>query len=103
MDRRQSIYAEIDREREYQEVCRIACDWQPAEDKPPESFIVYMERYLGRAAEATLLAANKNRQVVLANIRKVVALGVACLEVHGCPQRESKDVHKRPDNKRRIG
>jgi len=100
---RVKVYERIDQEREYQETCRAACNWQPAEGKPPESFVVYMERYLDRAAEATLLAANKNRPEVLANIRKVVALGVACLEVHGCPQREPKDVHKRLDNSRRIG
>lgn len=101
---RQSVYAEIDREREYQETCAKACDWEPQdhEHKPPESFLVYMNQYLDKAAKAVLLSTNMNRAEVLANIRKVVALGVACLEFHGCPQRDPKDVDKRKDNIRRI-
>lgn len=101
---RQSVYVEIDREREYQEACREACDWEtgPKECTPPECFLVYMRQYLDRAEKAVLLAASQTRPAVLAEIRKVVALGVACLELHGCPQRDPKDVHKRKDNTRRI-
>ena len=31
---------------------------------------------------------NLDTEEALAHIRKVVALGVRCLEIHGCPKRE---------------
>lgn len=100
--KRELVYQRIDEERAYQEACRTACKWQPAEGKPPECHLVYMRQYLDRAEKAVLLSANQNRPEVLANIRKVAALAVACMEQHGCPQREMSDVHKRPDHARRI-
>lgn len=99
--KRTEVFQRIEEEREYQEACRKACDWRSA-DKPPECHLVYMRQYLDRAEKAVLLSWNKNKSEVLANIRKVVALGVACLEQHGCPQRDMRDVHKRKDNTRRL-
>jgi len=102
---RSKVYERIDEERDYQEACRTACDWETGakECTPPECFLVYMGQYLDRAEKAVLLAATATRQEVLANIRKVVALGVSCLELHGCPPRNQGDVHRRADNKKRLG
>lgn len=101
---RDQVYERINQERDYQEACRAACGWEPVgpETKPPESFLLYMRQYLDQAEKACLWSASKSRQDVLAAIRKVTALGVACLELHGCPLRDQKDVHRRADNKKRL-
>jgi len=93
------VYERIDEERDYQEKCRQECNWRPQDEshKPPECFLVYIDRYLERAKEAQLLSYAEAKPKVLAHIRKIAALAVACLELHGCPKRDMTDVARRPD------
>ncbi len=78
------VYAELDRERDYQNQ-----KWGgKTHDSEHEvaGFLVYMQHYLARAFEkATMIAGTEE---ALHEMRKVVALGVACFEIHGCPSRQ---------------
>lgn len=54
-------------------------------DQSVGDFIAFMDHYLTLARAG--LATTSGPQTALENLRKVVALGVACFEQHGCPQR----------------
>jgi hypothetical protein len=86
LDRRE-VYDRIDTEREYQELRwedenkeREVLDY----DKSPAEWLNYMEHHMSEAKKANYFL---NKEETLAQIRKVVALGVRALEVHGCPER----------------
>jgi hypothetical protein len=68
----------IDTEREYQK------KWG---EKPHEvaAFILYMEHHLEKAR--ALASSMSPETPALEEIRKVTALGVACMEQHGAPPR----------------
>jgi hypothetical protein len=84
---RHEVYKRIDTERDYQDLC-----WTPRreingisdEEKPPAEWINYMEYHIAKAKEEVYFLHNEE---VLAHIRKVAALAVRCLELHGCPER----------------
>jgi len=80
---RSDIYRILDSEREYQDQKWVNDVHRKHE---VECWILYMQHYLDEARkEATL---NDDAKVSLASLRKVVALGVACFEVHGVPERK---------------
>jgi hypothetical protein len=90
---RADVYKAIDGEREYQQ------KWEDAESKGKHetgAFILFMEHYLkeARRLESTLEnGGNVNWKVngkegSLDFVRKVTALGVACMEQNGAPERE---------------
>ena len=54
--------------------------------KPIENYVLYMEHYLEKAREAITLSNNDDES--LNEIRKVVALGVACFEQHHLSKRD---------------
>ena len=85
MTTREQVYKALDGERDYQE-----SRWN-AEYHEVAAFILYMEEYLARTRElASTLAdneANENGESALDFVRKVTALGVACMEQHGAPRR----------------
>lgn len=94
MDRRPSdtprsdVYAALDSERDYQD-SRWNAETTTSEGKHSlEEWIVYMENYL---AEAKQILSRLSTQIAhpqaLGIIRKVTAMGVACMEQHGAPQR----------------
>jgi len=84
---RTEVYYKIDGERDYQDL-----RWSPRRDKnntpdkqkPPAEWINYIEYHLNKAKEQVYLLEDEN---ALAEIRKVAALAVRCLELHGCPER----------------
>lgn len=85
---RGEVYSALDSERAYQ-------DWKwerPAEGATQHEsigeFLIYMEQYLN-AAKRTLtnVAEPEGTQQTLDAVRKVTALGVVCMEVHGAPRR----------------
>jgi len=89
MATRNEVYAAIDSEREYQDRKGVHASKAPHEHGI-ESFIVYMEDYLAEARkQASRIWTEDGRAapVVLDTIRKVTALGVACMEQHGAPSR----------------
>ncbi len=81
MDRK-NVYASIDRERYYQDL-----KWGTIDDHPHEvgAWITLMRKLLNDAEEAW--ASRNSDQPALAEIRKVIAVGVACGEQHGLPGR----------------
>lgn len=81
------VYKRIDTERKYQDL-----QWSPIreklsvpdESKPPAEWINYMEFHLRKAKEGVYFL---HEDDALGELRKVIALGVRCLEIHGCPER----------------
>lgn len=85
---RREVYERLDTERQYQDLRwtpRREASGTPDEEKPPAEWINYMEFHLAKAKEAIYFL---NTEEALAEVRKVTALGVRCMEIHGCPERE---------------
>lgn len=81
---KQEVYSVIDGERNYQDA-----KWGgPSHDatKSVAHFLTYMRHYMNRADSA--MTSEIGDVEALNELRKVVALGVACFEQHGCPSRE---------------
>jgi len=72
---RKEVYELIDKERDYQDGRHEKNESIPAE-------LVIMHIYLEQALDAWTYKDDARCQ-----IRKVVALGIRCLENHGCPDR----------------
>jgi len=84
---RRDVYKCLDTERDYQDLRwtpRKETNGIPDEQKPPEEWINYMEFHLAKAKEAVYFL---REEEALAEVRKVAALAVRCLELHGCPER----------------
>jgi len=85
--KRNNIYNHINDERDYQD---LKWDGQrnnddiKDKDKSIAEWINYMEYHILKAKE-NIYYSNKND--ALAEIRKVTALGVRCMEIYGCPRR----------------
>lgn len=80
---RREVYEVIDGEREYQEQ-----KWEGHEHTPTE-WLVYMQDYITEALH--FVSRNPDptaNEFALHNIRKVTALGVACMEQRGVRYRE---------------
>lgn len=80
---RQVIYREIDRERTYQD--RQHGGREHDKDHTVEDWLEFMDEYV---TDAKALVRAGEQRVALEEIRKIVSLGIACLEVHGCPPRQ---------------
>ena len=85
---REKVYKIIDSERDYQKK-----RWGGDQETQINSFILYMEHHLQRAREVASTQTNGNNnpgatgESSLDCIRKVTALGVACMEANGAPKR----------------
>jgi hypothetical protein len=85
---RTDVYVAIDSERDYQRR-----RWGEDHETAVNSFILYMEHHLQRAREIATTCKNGNNfdgapgESSLDAIRKVTALGVACMEQNGAPRR----------------
>lgn len=88
---RYKVYKALTGEREYQK------KWDSAESEglhEPAAFILFMEDYLAEARklESTKESGNNGERFEgegsLDFVRKVTALGVACMEQHGAPERK---------------
>lgn len=87
---RQEVYKRIDGERDYQDAT-----WSPRreeigildDEKSVAEWINYMEFHLSKAKNAVYYL---DSEEALAEIRKVTALGVKAMEIHGCPERKMK-------------
>ena len=86
---REQVYKVIDTEREYQD--RI---WSVLnkEISNPSSYILWMEEYLNKARVlASSLDERKGTEgceKIMDVIRKVTAMGIACMEINGAPERK---------------
>lgn len=85
--KRKEVYNKIDIERDYQDLrwnSRTEKNNTPDEEKPPAEWLNYIEFHLNKAKEKVYMLENEN---ALVEVRKVAALAVRCLEIHGCPER----------------
>jgi len=82
---RKKVYEIIDEERNYQESLSKSTFRHDDVDQSVPAELVMMRVYLDKAFNA--FTANYGDQFALNEIRKVTALGVRCLERHGCPRR----------------
>ena len=83
---RVDVYDRINGERDYQE-----WRWEkeiregvPDEDKPPAEWLNYISQHLSVAETANYYFKKKD---VMNEIRKIAALAVRAIEIHGCPER----------------
>jgi len=84
---RTEVYKRIDTERDYQDLRwtpRRDANGTPDKEKPPAEWINYIEYHI---VEAKKEVYNLDTEEALGHIRKVAALAVRCLELHGCPER----------------
>jgi len=85
--KRTEVYKKIDKERDYQDL-----RWDKGmknnrvedSEKPLSEWINYIEFHLSKAKEAIYHLKDGDAK---AELRKVTALGVRALEIHGCPDR----------------
>ena len=84
---RKEVYKRIDGERDYQDktwVARRTKDGTPDEEKGVAEWITYIEHHLREAKNAVYYL---DTNEALAEVRKVAALAVRAMEIHGCPER----------------
>lgn len=84
---RNEVYKCLDVERNYQDLRwspRREANGTPDEQKPPAEWINYIEYHISKAKERIYHLSDEE---ALAEVRKVAALAVRCLELHGCPKR----------------
>jgi hypothetical protein len=88
---RNDVYKRIDAERKYQDL-RWSGDLRvgdvPDEEKPVAEWINYIEYHLSKAKDCNYHLKTND---ALEEIRKVAALAVRAMEIHGCPERRMPD------------
>lgn len=83
---RERVYEALDGEREYQE--KKWSGYRGDGDTPSMAdTIACMESYMSKAKEEWVNGPGKSPHTSRDMLRKVVALGVRHLEIHGCPKR----------------
>jgi hypothetical protein len=88
---RKDVYKFIDGERDYQDktwVARRTADGTPDEEKPVAEWINYIEYHISKAKERVY---HLDTQAALAEVRKIAALAVRTMEIHGAPERINKN------------
>jgi hypothetical protein len=87
---RKEIYKRLDGERDYKDEAwgtRRTLDGTPDEEKPVAEWINYIEYHLSKAKDKVY---HLNTLEATDELRKVAALAVRAMEIHGCPERQSK-------------
>lgn len=79
---RPEIYKRIDGERDYQDIRWHGC--VPDEEKAIAEWLNYIEYHLEKAKERIY---HLKPEEALAELRKIAALAVRAMEIHGCPER----------------
>lgn len=87
--KREDIYAVLNKERDYQDK-----RWggnNHDETHNLGDWLIYMQHYMDRARIKYTTSMNTNKST-LDELRKVVAIGIACFEQQGLPERDTKIV-----------
>lgn len=88
---RKQVYAAIDEERDYQDSIWNESTTPTKGIHETAAFILYMDEYLTRAKRLSSMLpqgeVDSFGEKDLDFVRKVTALGVACMEQNGAPQR----------------
>lgn len=96
---RDAVYAALDGEREYQNRKWKEDTTLSGGKHTPAEWLVYLQDYLTEAFhQASRYSDPGSRVMVLGTIRKIAAMGVACMEQNGAPLRaEARDEGVRDD------
>lgn len=97
MTTRTAVYAAIDGEREYQRAMSEVAHGDPSEDckKTLEQFALYMDDYMRELKTQLSRTWGPDSYVQpLHTMRKIVAIGVAAMEVHGVLPRTAPTKHE---------
>jgi hypothetical protein len=97
MSTREEVYQAIDGERDYQLAMAAKAHGDPSNDskKQLETFVLYMDAYMTTLKHDLSTVWGPDAYVgPLNTLRKVVAIGVAAMEVHGAPKRTAPTKHK---------
>lgn len=87
---RTEIYKRINGERDYQDAnwgTRRQLDGTPDEEKPVAEWINYIEYHLTKAKERIY---HLDTESATHELRKIAALAIRAMEIHGCPERVVK-------------
>lgn len=93
---REAVYAAIDGERDYQIAMAGAAHGDPSNDgkKQLETFVLYMDAYMTTLKHDLSTVWGPDAYVgPLNTLRKVAALAVAAMEIHGAPKRTAPTKH----------
>ena len=93
---REEVYQAIDSERDYQQAMAEKAHGDPSNDgkKHLEEFVLYMDAYMATLKHDLSTVWGPDAYVgPLHTIRKVVALGVAAMEIHGALKRVAPTKH----------
>lgn len=96
MTTRQEVYAALDTELDYQLAMSIDAHGDPAEEngKKLEQFAYYMEDYLRELkTQLSRTWGPTAYEAALHTTRKITALGVAAMVLHGAPKRMAPTPH----------
>jgi len=87
--KRKNVYKLIDEERAYQDTRWNPDTTETGGKHSPAEWLVYIQSYLTEAIEmASRLPDPLSSRMVLHNIRKITAMGVACMEQNKTESRE---------------
>ena len=83
---RKEVYKRLDAERKYQDIVGESGQRgnTPDEEKPVAEWVNYIEYHLSKAKDYVYHLRKDN---ALEELRKVAALAVRAMEIHGCPER----------------
>ena len=93
---RETVYCAIDSERDYQIAMAEKAHGDPSNDgkKHLEEFVLYMDAYMATLKHELSTVWGPDAYVgPLNTLRKVVALGIAAMEVWGAPARTAPTKH----------
>jgi hypothetical protein len=85
---REEVYKALDSERDYQDLRWNEKTTSTKGKHSVAEFVLFMEDYLAEARK--FLSRNPEpeaSELALANVRKIAAMGVACMEQNGAPMR----------------
>lgn len=93
---REEVYAAIDGELDYQLAMSANAHGDPAEEgrKKLEQFVLYMDDYMREPKTQLSRTCTDAYRLPLDTLRKVTALGVAAMVVHGAPKRVAPTKHE---------
>lgn len=93
---RKQVYAALDGERDYQDERWNENTTASGGRHSVGEFIVFLDNYLHEAkAQYSRMAEPEASEAALHTIRKITAIGVACMEQHGALPRETLTAPKR--------
>lgn len=85
MDRKE-VYRILDGERDYQDRCIVNKKWN--DPKRVGEFLSILRVCLAKAEHEWYHESDTNPANTLAQVRKIGAVAVACMEEHGAPERQ---------------